>query len=125
MFRSTQAFVGLGGNLGDRHACLQAALDHLDAVPGVSVERVSPWYETAPVGGPPGQPPYLNAVAEIRTDLEPLPLLRVLLSAEVAACMLPDQESGRRRQTTMSRAPSNDLTAAPGRNGNSPFTVAL
>ena len=44
--------------------------------------RVSSVYETAPVGGPPGQGPYLNAVAELRTELDPDALLGVLLEIE-------------------------------------------
>ena len=44
--------------------------------------RVSAFYETAPVGGPAGQGPYLNAAAEVRTDLAPAELLRLLLEVE-------------------------------------------
>jgi len=41
------------------------------------VARVSPVYETEPVGGPPGQNPYLNAVVELDTDLSPRELLEL------------------------------------------------
>lgn len=42
-------------------------------------------YETAPVGGPTGQPPYLNAVVELRTTLTPRQLLAVAGRLEGAA----------------------------------------
>lgn len=48
--------------------------------------RVSPVYETGPVGGPPGQGPYLNVVAELLTRLSPRELLELAgrLEAEAA-----------------------------------------
>lgn len=76
------AFLALGSNLGDRQAFLDAAIARLRLQPGVEIERVSTYHETDPVGGPAGQGRYLNAVAQIRTSLEPLKLLRVLLAVE-------------------------------------------
>ena len=76
------AYIGLGSNLGDRRAYLDRALAGLRGWPGVEVTRISSVYETAPVGGPAGQGPYLNAVAELRTDLAPEALLQVLLAVE-------------------------------------------
>ncbi|MDQ1687103.1 MAG: 2-amino-4-hydroxy-6-hydroxymethyldihydropteridine diphosphokinase, partial [Frankiaceae bacterium] len=49
--------VALGSNLGDRLGHLRLGVSHLPEV--VAVSRV---YETEPVGGPDGQPAYLNAV---------------------------------------------------------------
>jgi 2-amino-4-hydroxy-6-hydroxymethyldihydropteridine diphosphokinase len=40
--------------------------------------------ETEPVGGPPGQPPYLNGAAELRTALAPEELLEALQQVEDA-----------------------------------------
>jgi 2-amino-4-hydroxy-6-hydroxymethyldihydropteridine diphosphokinase len=54
----------------------------LAATNGVVVNRVSAYRETAAVGGPAGQGPYLNAAAVLAVELEPLPLLRVLQSIE-------------------------------------------
>ena len=65
-----RAFVGLGSNLGDRRAHLEAALAALAATPGVAVSAVSPAYENPPVGGPP-QDDFWNAVAEVRTTMSP------------------------------------------------------
>lgn len=67
-----RAFVALGSNLGDRRGHLRRAVAGL---PGVVA--VSGVYETDPVGGPGDQPPYLNAVVELDTDLGPRDLLDV------------------------------------------------
>jgi 3-oxoacyl-[acyl-carrier protein] reductase len=79
---SVTAFLGLGGNLGDRAANLDRALRELGSCPGLRVRRVSTYHETEPSGGPAGQPPYLNAVAEVETDLGPEAVLEVLLEVE-------------------------------------------
>jgi 2-amino-4-hydroxy-6-hydroxymethyldihydropteridine diphosphokinase len=76
------ALIGLGSNLGDRKAALEAAIAALEMTPGVSVREVSSFHETEPVGGPAGQGRYLNAAAVLETTLEPLPLLRVLQEIE-------------------------------------------
>jgi 2-amino-4-hydroxy-6-hydroxymethyldihydropteridine diphosphokinase len=79
---SVTAYIALGSNLGDRRAYLDQALAALRRQPGVVVTRVSSIYETAPVGGPPGQGPYLNAVAEVDTERTADELLSVLLEVE-------------------------------------------
>jgi 3-oxoacyl-[acyl-carrier protein] reductase len=76
------AYIALGSNLGDRLTHLDQALAELRRRPGVAVMRVSSVYETAPVGGPAGQGPYLNAAAELRTILAPAALLQILLDVE-------------------------------------------
>lgn len=76
------ALIGLGSNLGDRRAWLDGAIAALDASPGVRVVRVSSFRETEPVGGPPGQGPYLNAAAVLETTLGPIELLGVLQGIE-------------------------------------------
>jgi len=75
------AFVGLGSNLGDRLTNLQAAVDALQAEPGLRVTASSRVWETKPVGGPP-QPDYLNAVIRIETDLSARDLLDVARRVE-------------------------------------------
>ncbi|HEX3333824.1 MAG TPA: 2-amino-4-hydroxy-6-hydroxymethyldihydropteridine diphosphokinase, partial [Acidimicrobiales bacterium] len=55
-----------GSNLGDRRAHLTAAVEALREQ-GHDVVAVSPLYETAPVGGPEDQGPYLNVVVELET----------------------------------------------------------
>jgi 2-amino-4-hydroxy-6-hydroxymethyldihydropteridine diphosphokinase len=76
------AYIALGSNLGDRRRFLDQALQLLREQPRVTVGRVSSYHETEPVGGPPGQGPYLNAAAELQTDLPPRDLLRLLLEVE-------------------------------------------
>lgn len=79
------AYIALGSNLGPRDANLRFALESLAATPGVRVLRVSSFHETAPVGGPPGQGPYLNAAALLETTLSPRQLLEHLLATELLA----------------------------------------
>jgi 2-amino-4-hydroxy-6-hydroxymethyldihydropteridine diphosphokinase len=62
MSGTSRVAFGLGANLGDRVTTLRSAVDALAATPGLHLVAVSAFYETAPVGGPPGQPSYLNAV---------------------------------------------------------------
>ena len=77
----TRAHVGLGSNLGDRMAALDAAVRAMDADERTHVMAVSKVYETAPVGGP-EQGPYLNAVAVLETDRGPHELLDLLQATE-------------------------------------------
>jgi 2-amino-4-hydroxy-6-hydroxymethyldihydropteridine diphosphokinase len=79
---SRTAYLGLGSNVGDRLAHLRAALSLL-ADHGVEVEAVSSAYETEPVGEILDQPDFLNAVARVRTRLEPEPLLDLCKAIEV------------------------------------------
>lgn len=78
-----RAFIGLGSNLGDRRAELARAVATLCAKGDVTA--VSPLYETAPVGGPEGQPPYLNAVVELSTADSPRVLLERCRALEATA----------------------------------------
>lgn len=73
------AYVALGANLGDRLGSLQLAVWRLADLG--SVEAISPVFETEPVGNA-DQPAFLNAVARLRTDLAPVPLVERLLAIE-------------------------------------------
>ncbi len=75
-----RAFLSLGSNLGDRWGYLRQAVAGLP-----DVVAVSPVYETEPVGGPPGQGPYLNAVVELETELSPRELLELAQRLEAGA----------------------------------------
>jgi 2-amino-4-hydroxy-6-hydroxymethyldihydropteridine diphosphokinase len=66
--------LGLGCNLGERRAQLQAAVDALPAI-GVTVLACSATYDTDPVGEVIDQPSFLNACVRVHTALEPLELL--------------------------------------------------
>jgi 2-amino-4-hydroxy-6-hydroxymethyldihydropteridine diphosphokinase len=75
-------YLGLGSNLGDRTAHLAGAVRGLSRLdPRL---RVSPVYETAPVGGP-EQGPYLNCVVGLETSLTARELLAVAHDLERAA----------------------------------------
>jgi 2-amino-4-hydroxy-6-hydroxymethyldihydropteridine diphosphokinase len=83
------AYVGLGSNLGDRRAALDAALQRLRP------RRVSDVVETEPWGRT-DQPRFLNAVAEIETELEAGPLLERLLGLERELGRVPSERWGPR-----------------------------
>jgi len=84
------AYLGLGSNLGDRLATLCGARAALNGISGVRVLEGSRLYETAPVGGPPGQGPYLNGVLSVATQLSPHGLLD--------ACLAVEESFGRHRR---------------------------
>lgn len=84
-------FVGLGSNLGDRERNIRRALAQLDKLPGTQIRRVSSLYDTDPVG-PAGQPEYLNAVAELESDLGGRELLWHLLLVEARLGRRRDRE---------------------------------
>lgn len=87
----TRAFLSLGSNLGDRRQQLAEAVGSL----GPSVVRVSPVYETDPVGGP-QQGAFLNCIVELSTDLSPRELLAVCHRLESAAQRVRMQRWGPR-----------------------------
>ena len=76
----TEAFLGLGSNLGDRLENLQRATDLLASRAGIRGLASSRVYETEPVGPP--QPDYLNAVVRLDTTLTASELLEACLSVE-------------------------------------------
>ncbi|HXM40479.1 MAG TPA: 2-amino-4-hydroxy-6-hydroxymethyldihydropteridine diphosphokinase [Bryobacteraceae bacterium] len=82
-------YLGLGSNLGDRQATLQAAVHALES-PRLHISRVSPIYETEPMDVP-GLHWFMNLVAEAETDLFPLQLLHRAGKVEA--------QLGRRRTT--------------------------
>jgi len=69
-----RGLLGLGSNVGDRRAHLQAAVDALPSA-GVQVLACSSTYDTDPVGEVPDQPSFLNACLLVQTSLAPLELL--------------------------------------------------
>ena len=85
-----QAFIGVGSNLGDRWATMRGALAALAREPGIAALEASAVFETAPVGML-DQPPFLNLVAGVETELAPEALLAVLQAHERAAGRLRDQ----------------------------------
>jgi 2-amino-4-hydroxy-6-hydroxymethyldihydropteridine diphosphokinase len=87
-------YIGLGANLGDPRAQLEAALHAIDASAGLAVRRVSSAYRTPPWGRT-DQPDFINAVAELACSLAPPEIVARLLAIERAA--------GRERDVGVSR----------------------
>jgi 2-amino-4-hydroxy-6-hydroxymethyldihydropteridine diphosphokinase len=81
--------LGLGSNVGDRRANLQAAVDALGAH-GVRVLASSSVYETEPVGEVLDQREFLNACIRIETALDPEALLD--------ACKAVERDLGRQTE---------------------------
>lgn len=79
-------YLGLGSNVGDRRAHLQAAADLLPPR-GVAVRASSSLYETEPMGAVTDQPDFVNACLRVDTDLPPEALLD--------ACKAVEHERGR------------------------------
>ncbi len=77
------AYLGLGANLGDAAQQLAKAVDALNHVPMLSVDAVSPYYVTAPVGYL-DQPDFINQCVKVSCDLSPEALLGVCLGIESA-----------------------------------------
>jgi 2-amino-4-hydroxy-6-hydroxymethyldihydropteridine diphosphokinase len=78
----TRCLIALGSNLGsdlgDRLENLRAGVAGIDDAGGIEVVTVSPLYETAPVGGPENQGPYLNAALTADTTLDAADVLALL-----------------------------------------------
>lgn len=81
---SERVFIGIGSNIGDRRAHINAGIEALDEDFGIDLVSVSRVRETQPVGPVPGQGTYLNAAVHIRTELAPGDLLAALLDIERA-----------------------------------------
>ena len=74
--------MALGSNLGDRAQHIRDALRELAEAGDIRIVACSSLRETEPVGGPAGQPRFLNAVAELATALEPRALLERMQEIE-------------------------------------------
>ncbi len=92
----SRAFLGFGGNLGDVLNNFVYARQELTKHPQVELIASSPLYQTAPVGGPPGQPDYLNGVIEIQTGLSAPDLLQLCQQIEDHFGRIRDQRWGAR-----------------------------
>lgn len=82
------AYIAIGSNLGNRHDYIHRALRLLEE-DGVKIVQCSSIIETDPVGGPP-QDKFLNAVAQVTTELLPEELL--------GCCQMIERQLGRVRE---------------------------
>jgi len=76
-------YVGLGSNLDNPKQQLLRAFNELGELPHTELVARSSLYRSHPLG-PADQPDYINAVACLRTSLEPLELLDALQAIEQA-----------------------------------------
>ncbi len=76
-----KAYVALGSNLCEPALQVNLALTALEKIPKTTLLQRSSLYQSEPVGYD-NQPDFINAVAEMDTDLEPETLLRALLDIE-------------------------------------------
>lgn len=83
MLPAERCYIGLGANLVEPVAQLQAAVTALGQLPETMLVQVSRFYSSKPMG-PQDQPDYVNAVAALDTRLTPLALLRALQQIELA-----------------------------------------
>ncbi len=101
------AWIGIGSNLGDRIAACAGGAASLGEIPRTRLVKLSRFYLTEPVGMPPCEW-FVNAVAEIETDLAPEVLLKKLMGIE--------RSFGRaRRQEIAPRTLDLDLLDAGGK----------
>jgi len=93
---AVRSYVALGSNLGDREAMLALARRRIGALPDTFLRAASQVEETAPLGGL-DQPPYLNQMLAVDTDLTPAALW--------GACQDIEAEAGRVRTTRWAPRP--------------------
>ncbi|PUA27383.1 MAG: 2-amino-4-hydroxy-6-hydroxymethyldihydropteridine diphosphokinase [Cellvibrio sp. 79] len=74
------AYIGLGSNLEDPLDQVQRAFDELDSLASTRLLKRSSLYQSRAIG--PEQPDYINAVAQLETNLAPLELLDALQTIE-------------------------------------------
>ncbi|MDB9949098.1 2-amino-4-hydroxy-6-hydroxymethyldihydropteridine diphosphokinase [Porticoccaceae bacterium] len=73
-------YIALGSNMDSPHQQLDSALEALAQHPNMQLVAVSDRYQTPPIG--PQQPDFINAAAQLSTDLSPLDLLDALQAIE-------------------------------------------
>jgi 2-amino-4-hydroxy-6-hydroxymethyldihydropteridine diphosphokinase len=76
-----KAWLGLGSNLQQPPLQIREALDRLGKAAGIRIINVSSFYRTPPWGDE-NQGDFVNAVAQVETDLDPVALLNVMQSIE-------------------------------------------
>ena len=91
----TQAYLGLGSNIGDKAGHLAAAVRGLAAVPGIRITARSSDYRTPPWGDT-DQDWFLNAAIGIETSLTPHELLEAGLAIEAAMGRVRERRWGPR-----------------------------
>lgn len=73
---TVDSVIALGSNMGESQDTLSRVVQAFRQNEKITVEDTSPVAVTAPVGGPDGQPDYLNQILRVSTDMSPFGLLR-------------------------------------------------
>lgn len=79
----TISYIALGSNLGNPAEQIASALQAVAKLPECELLAQSPWYRSVAIG-PGKQPDYINAVAQLQTQLTPWQLLHALQAIENA-----------------------------------------
>ena len=98
---AVDAFIGLGSNLAHPRRRLAHALRALRSLPNVRLVGWSGNYASAPVDTVAAQPDYVNAVARVRTSLQPRALLAALQRIERRQRRRREQERERNLPRTL------------------------
>ena len=78
---TSRVYLGLGSNLQSPVTQVKSAIAELAEQPGIKLDKVSSLYRSKPLADM-QQPDYINAVVEIRTDLDVEQLLKICQSLE-------------------------------------------
>ena len=89
------AYVALGSNMGNGEENIRSAAKALELVPGVTVEELSPVYETKPWGYE-AQHNFTNACARLSVEISPEALLGVCLGIEAGMGRIREFRNGPR-----------------------------
>ena len=76
-----QVFIGIGSNKNHPSFRIYSVLKQINRLKSTSIVKKSSLYETKPLG-PQGQPNFINAVIEIKTNFDPHELLSELQDLE-------------------------------------------
>lgn len=80
-FTLSTIYIGLGSNLGNKKENIRQALSLLNEVKGITIVKVSSFYETEPVGYE-DQDWFINAVAQTETSFSPQEILKIFKEIE-------------------------------------------
>jgi len=92
---SKTAYVALGSNMGNGEENIKSAVAALGLVPGISVEKLSPVYETTPWGYE-AQHNFTNACVKLSVSISPEALLGVCLGIEAGLGRIREFRNGPR-----------------------------
>ena len=73
--------IGVGGNIGNMRQRFQRLLRYFAQHPSVTILATAPCLENPPFGFT-DQPPFLNTIIVVKTDLPPFPFLKFLMHTE-------------------------------------------